>query len=89
MQSKRSSFLIRDLLARDSTSPAAAAGLRRPVDLSRAAKPSCSYNCLITMAIKSSPGRKATLNDIYNFISRTFPYFKDNKQGEQRPFCVL
>ena len=70
-----SSFLIRDLLA---DSPASAVDLSRRVD-----KPSCSYNSLITMAITSSPGRKATLNGIYDFISRTFPYFKDNKQGKR------
>ncbi|KAF7666816.1 hypothetical protein LDENG_00089330 [Lucifuga dentata] len=44
-------------------------------------KPPHSYATLIAMAIGSAPERKLSLNDIYTWISNTFPYYSRAGRG--------
>ncbi|ELU18648.1 hypothetical protein CAPTEDRAFT_131123, partial [Capitella teleta] len=46
-------------------------------------KPPYSYIALITMSLESSTSGMMTLNEIYAFIMKRFPYFKDNQQRWQ------
>lgn len=44
-------------------------------------KPPYSYASLITFAINSTPKRRMTLNEIYNWITSNFPYYRDAGTG--------
>nr|BAQ19122.1 forkhead box J3 protein [Acropora digitifera] len=47
----------------------------------RESKPPYSYANLITFAINSSPKRKMTLSEIYQWICEKFPYYKEAGTG--------
>ncbi|CAG5039075.1 unnamed protein product [Parnassius apollo] len=46
-------------------------------------KPPYSYVALITMAIENSQSKRATLSEIYAYITKEFPFFEKNKKGWQ------
>ncbi|XP_022901919.1 forkhead box protein L2-like [Onthophagus taurus] len=46
-------------------------------------KPPYSYVALIAMAINSTGLKRATLSEIYGYITDKFPYFQRNKKGWQ------
>ncbi|XP_026854805.2 forkhead box protein F2 [Electrophorus electricus] len=50
-------------------------GLRRPE------KPPYSYIALIVMAIQSTPTKRLTLSEIYQFLQARFPFFRGSYQG--------
>ncbi|XP_028984420.1 forkhead box protein J2 isoform X2 [Betta splendens] len=52
-----------------------------PSPCSSKGKPPHSYATLIAMAIAASPERKLSLNDIYTWISDTYPYYSRAGRG--------
>ncbi|KAF4521371.1 hypothetical protein B566_EDAN006960 [Ephemera danica] len=47
----------------------------------RQEKPPYSYIALIVMAIQSTPTKKLTLSEIYQFLQQRFPFFRGSYQG--------
>ncbi len=62
-------------------------GMRRPE------KPPYSYIALIVMAIQSSPTKRLTLSEIYQFLQARFPFFRGFLPGmekfRQTHICLL
>ncbi|XP_061826500.1 forkhead domain-containing protein [Nerophis lumbriciformis] len=46
-------------------------------------KPPYSYVALIAMAINDSSGKRATLSNIYDYISSRFPFYRKNQKSWQ------
>lgn len=55
--------------------------VQEPIPSNSKGKPPHSYATLIAMAISAAPEKKLSLNDIYTWISDTFPYYSRAGRG--------
>lgn len=55
----------------------------------RDSKPAYSYANLITLAINSSPEKRMTLSEIYNWICDKYPYYRDAGNGWKVSACLM
>lgn len=67
----------------DGSSTATVTGNGNASNDSASKKPPYSYVALIAMAIQHSAQKRATLSEIYAYITARFPYFQKNKKGWQ------
>ncbi|XP_016918356.1 forkhead box protein I1-like isoform X4 [Apis cerana] len=67
----------------DGSSTATVTGNGNTNNDSASKKPPYSYVALIAMAIQHSAQKRATLSEIYAYITARFPYFQKNKKGWQ------
>jgi hypothetical protein len=51
--------------------------------VNRNEKPPYSYATIIAHALLSSDERKLTLNDIYGWITKNYPFYSNDTQGWQ------
>lgn len=76
MSRSESDTAVANLRAGDDKSPDSL-----PAPYMKDGKPAYSYANLITFAINSSPQKKMTLSEIYQWICDNFPYYKDIGNG--------
>ncbi|CAL8101865.1 unnamed protein product [Orchesella dallaii] len=69
------------LNANSNNGPNASGSNTNPVGGRRQEKPPYSYIALIVMAIQSSPTKRLTLSEIYQFLQQRFSFFRGPYQG--------